>query len=60
MPRDYFMYDGGLTTGYLQVPVRWIFGKKPIKLNIENIEKYAKGSRELQPLDGRIILSSFY
>ena len=59
VPMIYFEYDGSLTgEGDGSVPVRWIVGKCPIKMSVDEIKQVAKSARVLQPLDGRIILFS--
>lgn len=58
VPCVFFEYDGGLTTGDTATPVRWIVGKNPKCFSIKQIKPFAKGSRILQPLNGRIILKS--
>jgi carbonic anhydrase len=57
LPSVYYEYDGSLTTG-TYAPVRWIIGKNSIQLNINDIKDVAKPARQLQSLDGRIILYS--
>jgi len=57
VPRKYYMYDGTLTTGDF-APVRWIVGKHPIHLNVQEIAKIAKDARHIQSDDGRIVLYS--
>jgi carbonic anhydrase len=57
VPHYYFQYDGTLTTGNYS-PVRWIIGETPVHYCLSQITRVAKGSRELQELDGRIILFS--
>ena len=59
IPKCYFEYDGGLTTGDLSTPVLWIVGKHSLRFNINQLTSIAKTSRPLQPLDGRIILTSY-
>ncbi|AYV77104.1 MAG: carbonic anhydrase family protein [Barrevirus sp.] len=54
VPKDYFEYDGALTTG--NDPVRWVVGDDPIRLNLDEIKKVTKTAKPIQPLDGRIIL----
>jgi carbonic anhydrase len=51
----YFEYDGTLTTDSYS-PVRWIIDDDVLKLNIKDIIRVAKTSRQLQNNDGRIIL----
>jgi len=58
VPSIFFEYDGGLTTGNTATPVRWIVGKIPQCFSIKQIQPYAKGTRKLQPLNGRIILKT--
>lgn len=58
VPSVFYEYDGGLTTGDTSTPVRWIVGQKPQHYSIKQIIPIAKGSREIQPLNGRIILKS--
>ena len=61
VPMIYFEYDGSLTgegDNKETVPVRWIVGKCPIKMSVDEIKQVAKTSRPLQPLDDRIILFS--
>jgi len=55
IPRNYFMYDGTLTTGNF-APVRWIVGRDPIYLNVLEIAPVAKHARPIQEEDGRIVL----
>lgn len=57
VPHYYFQYDGTLTTGDYS-PVRWIIGETPVHYCLSQLAHVAKGSRELQELDGRIILFS--
>lgn len=57
VPRKYYMYDGTLTTGDF-APVRWIVGRYPIHMNVSEINKIAKGARDLQSNDGRIVIYS--
>ena len=51
----YFEYDGTLTTDTFS-PVRWIIDDNVLKLNIKDIIRVAKVSRQIQNNDGRIIL----
>jgi carbonic anhydrase len=57
VPSSFFEYDGTLTTGEA-LPVRWIVGDKPLCFNIEELIHVAKPSRDLQDLDGRMVLHS--
>ena len=57
LPSSYFEYDGSLTgENDGTTPVRWIVGRKYIRLPLKEIEMVAKTPRKLQPLDDRIIL----
>ena len=59
VPSKYFEYDGSLTgSGDGSTPVRWIVGDKHICLPLDKIKEVAKGSRPVQNLDNRLILSS--
>uniref|UniRef100_A0A6C0DPZ1 carbonic anhydrase n=1 Tax=viral metagenome TaxID=1070528 RepID=A0A6C0DPZ1_9ZZZZ len=57
VPHYYYQYDGTLTTGNYS-PVRWIIGENPVHYDFEQLLLIAKSVRELQNLDGRIILYS--
>ena len=54
-PNKYFEYDGTLTTGTFD-PVRWIIDDDVLKLDVKKLRRFAKTAREVQLLDGRIIL----
>ena len=57
LPSSYFEYDGSLTgEGDGSVPVRWIVGADHIRIPLDEIIQVSKSSREIQPLDDRIIL----
>ena len=61
LPSSYFEYDGTLTGQSIEdktTPVRWIVGRKYIRLPLEKIESIAKTSKHLSPLDNRIIMFS--
>lgn len=63
IPSQVLGYDGSLTTEGstmkdFTTPVRWAMGKHPISLSISQIEPFAKDSREIQPLNGRLITKS--
>lgn len=57
LPRDYFEYDGTLTTGNL-APVRWVVGSRSLAMNRNEIATVAKHQRPLQPLNDRIVLQT--
>lgn len=55
VPKKYFEYDGTLTTDAFS-SVRWIIDDDILKLNIKDIVRVSKTSRQIQNNDGRIIL----
>ena len=55
VPKKYFEYDGTLTTGTFD-PVRWIVDDDVLMLDVKKLGRFAKKAREVQLLDGRIIL----
>jgi len=64
IPRDYFIYDGTLSTEASSghgsnnfPPVRWNIGGKPIKVDRDQFRAFnSKPSRKLQPIDNRLVL----
>jgi hypothetical protein len=55
VPKKYFEYDGTLTTGTLD-PVRWVIDDDVLQMDVKKLGRFAKTARELQLLDGRIVL----
>jgi carbonic anhydrase len=55
VPDKFFVYDGCRTAPQF-LPVRWIVGKKPICMSLEQILGITQLAREIQPLDGRLII----
>ena len=59
--RDYYAFDGSLTTPPCSEGVRWLVLKQPVTASAEQIEKFRSffgdhdTNRPLQPLNGRVI-----
>lgn len=60
--RDYFTYDGSLTTPPCSEGVRWIVMAEPIEIGAEQMAALAAShedsNRPVQPLEGRVVRSS--
>ncbi len=59
--KDYYRFNGSLTTPPCTEGVRWIVLKKPLTLSKEQVEKFAKtmghpNNRPVQPVNARVIL----
>ena len=57
--RDYYVYDGSLTTPPCSEPVLWLILKEPIQASAAQIERFAgalgRNARPVQPISGRFI-----
>ncbi len=61
--RDYYRFDGSLTTPPCSEGVRWLVMKDPITASEEQVEKFAKAvhehnARPVQPVGARVILTN--
>lgn len=55
VPHTYFEYDGSLPSGTFG-PARWIVGDRPLYVNVAELVPIARGIRQIQNRDGRIVL----
>jgi len=58
--KQYYVYDGSLTTPPCAEGVKWIVAKTPVELSEEQLKAFKAqitpfNSRPLQPLDGRVV-----